>query len=80
MSPLAKILSSAIKIYQKTLSLDHGPFKKFAPYGFCRFNPTCSEYGRQAIIKHGAIKGSLMAMNRVGRCHPWSEGGEDPVK
>lgn len=46
-----------IKIYQKTFSLDHGPLKKFFPYGGCRFTPTCSEYGIQAFKKYGVIRG-----------------------
>ncbi|HBG01701.1 MAG TPA: membrane protein insertion efficiency factor YidD [Firmicutes bacterium] len=44
----------------------------------CRFYPTCSEYSRQAIIKHG-WKGLWLAIKRIGRCHPWHPGGYDPV-
>ncbi|HIJ22445.1 MAG: membrane protein insertion efficiency factor YidD [Gammaproteobacteria bacterium] len=45
----------------------------------CRFNPTCSNYAIGALKEHGALKGSWMAISRIGRCHPWHEGGEDPV-
>jgi len=68
-----------LKIYQKTLSFDHGLFKKFFPYGFCRFYPTCSNYAIQAIEKYGLIKGGGKALWRVLRCHPWNKGGYDPV-
>jgi len=69
-----------IKIYQKTLSFDHGPMKRLFPYGFCRFQPTCSEYGLQAIQKYGVIKGGFIAMHRILRCNPWNKGGHDPLK
>ena len=45
----------------------------------CRFYPTCSSYAREAIENHGAIKGSYLAARRLCRCHPWHEGGVDPV-
>ena len=69
-----------IRIYQKTLSFDHGFLKLFYPQGFCRFNPSCSEYGIQAIEKYGIIKGGLLTGWRVVRCNPWNKGGNDPVK
>ncbi|MFH1712215.1 MAG: membrane protein insertion efficiency factor YidD [Patescibacteria group bacterium] len=69
-----------IVIYQKTLSLDHGPLKAFYPHGYCQFHPTCSEYCRQAIIKRGIIKGIFSGGWRILRCHPWSQGGVDQVK
>ncbi|MFH1253061.1 MAG: membrane protein insertion efficiency factor YidD [Candidatus Uhrbacteria bacterium] len=68
-----------IKIYQKTLSFDHGPLKFLHPYGFCRFCPTCSEYGLQAIERYGVVRGGLLALWRVFRCHPWSKGGIDEI-
>lgn len=61
-----------IRIYQMTLS-------KTIPAGTCRFYPTCSHYGYQAIVKHGLIKGSGLAVWRVARCQPFSKGGYDPV-
>lgn len=69
-----------IRVYQKTLSPDHGPMKKMFPFGYCRFQPTCSEYGYDAVKKHGLIQGSLKAVWRILRCNPFSRGGHDPVK
>ena len=46
----------------------------------CRFTPSCSLYTLQAIEKHGLLRGSFMGAQRVLRCHPFSEGGYDPVK
>ncbi|HEV7616953.1 MAG TPA: membrane protein insertion efficiency factor YidD [Burkholderiaceae bacterium] len=45
----------------------------------CRFYPSCSEYAAEAIREHGALKGSILAAKRLGRCHPWHAGGVDPV-
>jgi len=69
-----------IRVYQKTLSFDYGIPKIFYPHGFCRFHPTCSEYGYQAIEKYGIIKGGLLVLGRILRCNPFSKGGYDPVK
>ena len=68
-----------IRFYQKTLSLDHGIFRRFFPHGYCKYHPTCSQYGYQAIAKYGLIKGGLKTLGRLLRCHPWSQGGYDPV-
>lgn len=75
-----KIVISLIRFYQKTLSPDHGLFKSLHPHGYCRFYPTCSNYGIEAINKHGVIKGGIMTCWRVLRCNPWNKGGNDPVK
>ncbi len=64
-----------IWVYQKTISPDHGLVKNFFPHGYCRFFPSCSEYGKQSIKKHGLIVGSLKAVWRVVRCNPWNGGG-----
>ena len=45
----------------------------------CRFHPTCSEYAAQAITAHGAVRGTWLALRRIGRCHPWGGYGFDPV-
>ena len=47
--------------------------------GSCRYWPTCSEYAREAIEMHGAARGALLAVGRLGRCHPYGRGGVDPV-
>jgi putative membrane protein insertion efficiency factor len=53
----------------------------FSPYvgRSCRFDPTCSQYALDALNEYGALKGSWMAIRRIGRCHPWHPGGYDPV-
>ncbi len=45
----------------------------------CRFYPSCSQYAIDAIGKHGALKGGILAARRLGKCHPWHPGGIDPV-
>lgn len=45
----------------------------------CRFHPTCSVYAIEAIQQYGVLHGSYLAIKRLGRCHPWHEGGIDPV-
>ncbi|MCC6327629.1 MAG: membrane protein insertion efficiency factor YidD [Acidobacteria bacterium] len=46
----------------------------------CRFEPTCSEYARQAVEKYGVLRGSWLALRRLVRCQPFCKGGHDPVK
>lgn len=46
----------------------------------CRYTPTCSDYAVQAIDKYGAAKGSILAIHRVARCHPWGGSGYDPPR
>jgi putative membrane protein insertion efficiency factor len=65
-------LLALIRLYQMIISPS-------LPDGTCRFYPSCSHYGYQAIYKHGAFKGSLMAAWRVLRCNPFNHGGFDPV-
>ena len=45
----------------------------------CRFEPSCSAYSLQALGQHGALAGSYLTLRRVARCHPWCDGGHDPV-
>ena len=66
------VLLALIRFYQMTIS-------KSLPPDTCRFYPSCSHYGYQAIYKHGALKGGLMAIWRVLRCNPFNPGGFDPV-
>lgn len=67
-----------IRAYQKTLSFDHGPLRHLTPYGHCRFYPSCSEYGYQAVANLGLIRGGGKTIWRILRCTPWSQGGFDP--
>ncbi len=73
------ILILIIKIYQKTLSPDHGLFKARWPYGFCRYYPTCSKYAIDALSQHGSVRGSYLATKRIVRCNPFSQPGVDQV-
>jgi len=75
-----KLILGLIRLYQKTLSFDHGPLSFLYSEGFCRFKPTCSEYTYEAIQKHGVAKGTTLGIWRIMRCNPWSKGGYDPVR
>lgn len=68
---LTKILLGLIKLYQTLIS-------PLTP-STCRFQPTCSHYAKEAIMVHGARKGSVMALKRLFKCHPWGKSGYDPV-
>lgn len=72
---MKKILIIMIEWYQKNISawLDYKNIK-------CKFYPTCSEYTKQAIIKYGAFKGTMIGVARILRCNPFSKGGYDPLK
>lgn len=68
--PLGRVLYALVRFYQVLRAGRPSP---------CRFDPTCSTYALEAITKHGSVRGSLLAMKRVGRCHPWGGAGWDPV-
>ena len=67
----ASLLRGAIRLYQLTLA--------YFFVGACRFEPSCSAYAAEAVARHGALKGSVLAAHRLCRCGPWSRGGYDPV-
>jgi putative membrane protein insertion efficiency factor len=71
MSPLARIMALSISAYRRWISP--------ALPAHCRFHPTCSAYALEAIREHGALRGTFLALRRIGRCHPFSPGGLDPV-
>lgn len=67
---MTRLLVFIVRLYQRTT---------WWKPPICRFRPSCSEYARQALLKYGALRGSLLAVQRLGRCHPWHPGGSDPV-
>ena len=69
---MRRIPLALIRFYQLAIS------PMFPPA--CRFQPTCSEYGYEAISRYGIIKGGWMTARRIARCHPFSRGGYDPVR
>ncbi|MEZ5184595.1 MAG: membrane protein insertion efficiency factor YidD [Candidatus Nanopelagicales bacterium] len=66
----ALVVIGLIKIYQKFVSPMFGPS--------CKFHPTCSAYAVQSLQVHGLVKGSMLSVARLGRCHPWQLGGINP--
>lgn len=68
---LAPLLLKCIRLYQLSLSLLIGRQ--------CRFEPSCSHYMAEAICEHGVVTGVSLGTKRLCRCHPWHEGGYDPV-
>ena len=71
LGPLALLLLGLLAIYRRFISPLTGPS--------CRFVPTCSGYAVEAVQKHGALRGSWLTLKRLLRCHPFTEGGYDPV-
>ncbi len=69
---MQNILIHALRIYKRWIS----PLLPSA----CRFHPTCSEYMMDAVAQRGALRGVLMGLRRLSRCHPFHEGGIDPVR
>ena len=70
-NPIKALFILLIRVYQRLISPLLPPS--------CRFTPSCSHYGIEALQKHGLIHGSYLTINRILRCHPWSKGGHDPV-
>ena len=64
-------LIGLLKGYRKVISPLYG--------NVCKYYPSCSAYALEAVTVHGAVKGTLLAARRLGSCHPWAEGGYDPV-
>ena len=72
---IKKLLINLIKFYKKFIS----PY--LSNLGIhCKYEPTCSEYTRQAIEKYGVLKGSFLGFKRILKCNPFSKGGYDPLK
>ena len=72
MNILTQILIGLIKVYKLIISPYLGPS--------CRYLPTCSEYSIEALKTYGLLKGTFMSLKRILSCHPWGNGGIDPVK
>ena len=68
---MKRLFLAIIRFYQKAISPALPPS--------CRFTPSCSHYGYEAIEKHGLMKGGWLAIKRISRCHPFNSGGYDPV-
>jgi len=68
---MKNVILALISLYQLVISPMLG--------NRCRFHPTCSEYAKEAVMMHGALHGSWLSICRLARCHPWHDGGFDPV-
>jgi len=68
---MSRVIIFLIKVYRKIISPMLPPS--------CIYTPTCSEYAMEAVALHGPRKGTIMAIKRIMRCHPWHKGGYDPV-
>ena len=73
---MKKLLIKLINFYKKYISAYLSQMFNV----HCKYEPTCSEYAKQAIEKYGAIKGSFLAVKRILKCNPFSKGGYDPLK
>lgn len=72
----ARFAAGLVRGYQLFLS----PLQRcFGANAGCRFAPGCSEYAKEALLTHGIVRGSWLAICRIGRCHPFHPGGHDPV-
>ena len=69
-------------IYESSVRWGHRAYKlTLSPLigNQCRFMPTCSDYGKQALLDHGPVRGGYLTLRRLCRCHPWGASGYDPV-
>jgi len=75
------IIECAVRVYQRTISPSHGILRAyFRARGVgCRYVPSCSEYFIESVHTHGIARGMFRGARRIIRCHPWAEGGYDPV-
>ncbi|NJD85197.1 membrane protein insertion efficiency factor YidD [Candidatus Erwinia dacicola] len=71
LSPSSRLLIGLIRVYQRVISPLLGPH--------CRFHPTCSQYGIEALLRFGVVKGCWLTLRRILKCHPLNWGGDDPV-
>lgn len=71
MNVARRAIALVIVVYQKTLSPFLGPN--------CRFYPSCSQYAKEAVLKHGVVRGVSLGIRRIVRCNPWNPGGVDLV-
>lgn len=76
---LMKFFLFLLVIYRRYLSFDSGILKNITPGGACRYVPSCSTYLGVACEQHGFRRGVWLGLRRMLRCHPWAEGGYDPV-
>ncbi len=78
---MKKLILNLIRLYQRSSFLRKPILKTlFISESSCRFTPTCSEYTYQAIEKYGSAKGLFLGFKRILRCHPWSKGGNEPLR
>lgn len=71
MTPAARLLAFPVHVWRLAV-------RPFVPAA-CRYAPSCSGYALEALRVHGAFRGAWLAVRRIARCHPWAEGGFDPV-
>ena len=65
------VLVAVLRVYRATISPLYGQV--------CRYHPSCSAYALEAVSRHGSVRGTVLSVRRLGRCHPWASGGYDPV-
>ena len=65
------LLIGLLRAYRATISPLYGQV--------CRYHPSCSAYALEAVRRHGTLRGTVLSVRRLGRCHPWAAGGYDPV-